>query len=212
MLQMMNHLLLAACCCLVGGAASPATDEEKPTWSDVVERHLKEKPDATAQDVYKLMYQGILGPGHMVSSEQAALKYIREEIEALTPIEFAELAFEPISPDGTMLRVNLRPFIAEGGDPAKLARAFYLTAKEIDADKRRGKFTLLWTELSRKLAEDGKLNTEAANSVTALASEHGWAAMHHSNKYREAYRPAYRVVLLDILKQEQPALFSAKTD
>lgn len=61
---------------------------------------------------------------------------------------------DPLSPDGGIVRVNLRPYIAAGGDPSALLAAFIRTADECQgtlANLRR-----LWS-YAEGMAAEGQL-------------------------------------------------------
>ena len=72
-------------------------------------------PQMEIQDFYKLQYQAVMGSEHAISSLDAARTWLKRELENLTEGP-DEPAVDVISPEGNIVRVNLRPFIQSGGD------------------------------------------------------------------------------------------------
>ena len=91
--------------------------------------HSRRYPEWQVQDVYKLVYQAALGPGHMVKDPVSARAWLEREIGGMGE-GAAEPAIDPISSDGAIVRVHLRPYLADGGDPVSLLSAFLKTANE----------------------------------------------------------------------------------
>ncbi len=150
-------------------------------------------------DIYKLLHQAALGPGHAVRNPAAARKRLEEEAIAL-----AEGPAEPdgdvISPDGRLARIHLRTWLAGKGDLETLHRAFVETAESYPAspDKLR-KFCGCLADL----ADSGSIpfaRTDVEAYFGNIAREK-YPAVHHSAIYRNAYLPAYRVVAIDLLNR-----------
>ena len=89
--------------------------------------HLSRYPAMQLDDIYKLLHQAALGPGHAVDNPVAARKRLDEEIAALGD-GCSEPVQDIISPDNRLGRVHLRSYLAEGGDPDALHRSFVETA------------------------------------------------------------------------------------
>jgi hypothetical protein len=148
-------------------------------------------------DIYKLLHQAALGPGHAVDNPAAARKRLDEEIAALGSGP-AEPVQDIISPDGRLGRVHLRTYVAAGGDFGALHRAFVETANSYPASPD-------------KLAQFcGCLGDLAAAGGIPFAQEEVVAyfdkiardlypVVHHSKAFRDAYHPTYRVVAVDLL-------------
>jgi hypothetical protein len=71
----------------------------------------------------------VLGSEHAVTNEAAARDWLEREIAGLGPGP-EEPLIDVIACDGRIARVHLRPFLAGGGDPEALLRAFVRTANE----------------------------------------------------------------------------------
>jgi hypothetical protein len=138
-----------------------------------------------------------MGAGHAIDDPAAVRTRIESEAARLAAGP-ADPIVDPISPDGQLARIHLRPYLAAGHDLAALAHAFVETARvrPPDTDKL-AKFCGCLGDLaqaggipfSRALVED---------FMGQIAAD-GYPVVHHSPAYREAYAPAYRVVALACL-------------
>ncbi len=168
--------------------------------------HAARYPAWQPQDVYKLAHQAALGSEHAVIDRERACAWLEEEITGLTSPELNptdEPLVDPISVDGSVARVHLRPLVRLDLPPDLLLEAFLRTAAEFRGDIDRLEEYL---STAGALAASGKLGMDAkplAELVAEMRST-GFPAAHHSETYTRAYHPAYRVVLLATL----PEVFS----
>ena len=103
------------------------------TFEYILRDHLARYPSMQIQDVYKLIHQAALGSEHASSKLESARKRMdRELVELDTGPD--ELVIDPISADSEIVRVHLRPFLAQGGDPKMLLEALVRTANEYRGD------------------------------------------------------------------------------
>jgi hypothetical protein len=165
-----------------------------------------------AQDIYKLIHQGVFGPGHITASTEEARSTLEDEVrsqklEGRWQNGRPEELVEEIDPTGRLARVNLRPMIEQGrgmkdecgkSGSEWLVRAMVESARRVKGDpvrmERRLADAVRWCRESipRQAAEIERL--------AARAEESGFPAFHHSPEYSRAYRPAYRVILSGCLK------------
>jgi hypothetical protein len=150
-------------------------------------------PSAEIGDLYKLLYQGNFGVGHIIRSREAALSYLEEELRGLEPAS-AEPLLRPCNQDASMLRVNLRPFLRDSLSTNLLVDAMLLTVRVLRPDS--AVFLRSWREIGA-LIERGSLpfGSDRFRVFTDSLRREGYPAVHHSAAYTAAYRPAYRVVL-----------------
>jgi hypothetical protein len=162
-------------------------------------RHLRRYPAMQLDDIYKLLHQAALGPGHAVTNPAAARKRLDEEIAALDREGDTGEGPDIISPDGRLARVHLRPYLAAGGSVDALNRAFVDTANTYAADPDK---LVRFCGCLGDLAQSGAIPFERADLEQYFAgiAQDGYPAVHHSEAYRHAYHPAYRVVAVDRLQ------------
>jgi hypothetical protein len=160
-------------------------------------QHLQRYPHMELADIYKLLHQSALGPEHAVADPPAARARLKAEAASLGEGPEDPMT-DPISPDGKLARIHLRPYIDAGHGLDLLADAFIQTARTYPgaADK-----LVKFCGCLGDLAGAGGIpfpQDEVERYFQSIADQ-GYPAVHHSNAYREAYRPAYRVVALDLL-------------
>jgi hypothetical protein len=176
---------------------SSSATAENVDLEDILARHLVRYPVMRLEDVYKLIHQASLGSQHLGLDIDQAGAWLTNELADLREGP-AEPILDPISPDGRILRVHLRPYVAECHDPASLLLAFVRTANEWE-----GSIDLLracW-RCVEQTAKDGHLRCDlsAAREFGARMAILNYPAIHHSEAYKAAYRPAYRVVSREFL-------------
>lgn len=180
-------------------APGPCTDAG---WAALVRAHLVRYPAMQPADAYKLLHQATLGSEHAVPSREMASAWLLREIAELPPGP-AEPMVDTLGMEGRFARINLRPFLAAGGSPHSLLAAFVRTAEVAARDT---------AQLGCALGVVGKMIaahevTWAADSVNRLfrdAAAAGYPAMHHSDAFAAAYRPAYRVISVSLVSAAVP--------
>ncbi|MBI5424924.1 MAG: hypothetical protein HZA32_12670 [Opitutae bacterium] len=168
----------------------------------VLLEHAKRYPQLEPQDCYKLLFQAVLGAEHAVADEAGARKWMENELASLGDGPDEPLV-DPIAPDGALARVHLRPFVARGGDAAKLVRAFVATAQRKFGT--RDQLAEAWNQVVT-LAEEKRLpfTAAAAREFGDKMRTAGWPAVHHSKAFGAAHRPAYRVIAWELLSGVVP--------
>jgi hypothetical protein len=191
-------LLTASLCCLAQCSTT------RPDAPDFVASVLEARPASELSDIYKLLYQGAFGTGHMISSRAAAGDYLRREMETMGDAPRDPL-LEPCSADGRMVRVNLRPFARAPLDTGRLLDAIMETVERVAPDT--ASFLAAWTAVGAAIRR-GTLPFDAGayDAFSVAVRGEGYPAVHHSDAYREAYHPAYRVVLRDAFTRRFPDL------
>ncbi len=149
------------------------------------------------QDLYKLVYQAAMGSEHAVSDTTAARVWLDRELAELQARPAAPI-IESITPNGELVRVNLRPFIGAGRHTEALLAAFIRTANEFPGSRER--LARFWSYVEA-MAETGEIRFGREELATYFADKRreGFPTVHHSVTYVELYKPAYRVVLYEYL-------------
>jgi hypothetical protein len=163
----------------------------------VSEHHIK-RPLMRAADWYKLLYQGVFGVGHIMGgSSYDRLVEETGRVRDLGPR--GEPLIERVSPDGAVVRVNLRPY-AQGGGSLEALHEAMLASSNVKGDPKQ--FIRLWRRFKR-VAEELHIGVdeEEVCELDDLMAERGPVPMHHTPEYRESYYPAYRVVILRELER-----------
>lgn len=100
-------LLLAACQNTQNETGSPSvTGGDGAFCAEALIRYAERYPAAEPIDLYKLVFQDLYGPGHLLADTAAARRYISREAEAM-PDSTAFPAYEYTLCDSHFVRVNL---------------------------------------------------------------------------------------------------------
>ena len=180
--------------------AAAGTDERG--FVAVLAEHARRHPGLEVQDAYKLAVHATLGAEHAAPSEETALAWLEKEAATLGEV-VGEPLVERIAPDGSLVRVHLRPFFAHGGDKKKLARAFAATGRRRFGT--RDDLARRWAAVT-EAATAGELPfaADAARAWGERMAAAGWPAVHHSDNFKERFRPAYRVIAGALLSELLP--------
>ncbi len=157
---------------------------------DLVAQHRAARPEMRARDAYKLLYQGIFGVGHIMGP--GAWDYLQNEAKTITLTDQpGDPLMESVSLDGSVVRVNLRPYLREGYPLRPLMEAM----RHSDIEGNPAEFLESWDTYA-ELVWSGQLDFEhdEVDSITKAIDRAKPQAMHHTQQYRDAYYPAYRVV------------------
>ena len=151
--------------------------------------HAKRYPLMQPRDAVKLIYQNEFGGGHLIRDEEACLNYLRREYATLEKDPTAAL-YEDIG--NGIVRENLAAVREE--DLEQLGRDFIASAA-----KRKGTLDSFLNKLEvlQTLTTEGvfAFDLDALNTYLSEYEAAGYPAVSHSPEYRQAYKPAYRIIL-----------------
>ncbi len=177
---------------MVGGglACAPAPDDLTAYFL----AHGAREPAVHMEDAYKYLYHAGCGGEHALADEAAAARGLAREWATLGPAAADEIPWEPLTADGRIGRLHLRPYQAQGGTLAALQEAFVAGAREFDG--RPTRFRRAWRALGRAVRTQpvGQLTWAEWQRVDRLRKAKGYPAAHHSAAYTAAHAPAYRVL------------------
>ena len=128
-------------------------------------------------DIYKLIYQASMGSAHGVRSIESVREHFEEEISSIGNGS-VEPVVDIISHDGSISRINIRPYIQAGCDPEKLIEAFVRTRNEYTGSTGKLELYCWWLI---KMKKDGLLTADlrAIDQYLSEMSESGYPAVHH---------------------------------
>lgn len=162
---------------------------------NILPLHAGRYPAMEARDYVKLLYQSEFGPGHLISDPASVLPLLREELAQAKEEHYAPAyAVEAIG--GGLCRCHLDPRLLAEEDLPLLAQCLALSARP------RGTVAGLCRKLGElsALCWAGRLplDPEELALFLALYEGRGFPALHHSDGYRDAYHPHYRVIDRDL--------------
>ena len=151
--------------------------------------HAKRYPLMQPRDAVKLIYQNEFGGGHLIRDEEACLNYLCRE--------YADLEKDPAAPlyediGNGIVRVNL--VVVKPENLEQLGRDFIRSAA-----KHKGTLDSFLNKLEvlRILTAKGvfAFDLDALNTYLSEYKAAGYLTVSHSEQYRQAYKPSYRVIL-----------------
>ena len=165
----------------------------------VMEAQLARYPAMEVQDWYKLLHQAAMGNRHLGVEDSLIYNYMLVELNSIEA-STGEPLIEYISPDSAIVRLNLRPFKAKGGDPD----ALFISMKSTwDTVVPSTAFLEQYRAELAVQADAGHLNLDAdeLDKFFKTKKSEGYPAVHHSERFGENYKPAYRVLLREFIPE-----------
>ena len=159
----------------------------------ILRTHAAKYPQMQPTDAVKLIYQNEFGGGHLISDPDAVTRYLHREYESVTKSPDAAL-YEDIG--NGIVRVNLAAL--RGDAVQRLGEAFLRSATAHKGEMPR---FLEKLALLSVLCAEGVFSFDLAALDAYLDSyeQAGYPMVSHSEAYRTAYHPAYRIVTKDEL-------------
>jgi len=153
----------------------------------IVKSHLSLYPAMQPTDVIKLLYQRAFGGGHMIADPARAIAYLHEEYQTTVPQD--ALRIEDLGGD------TVRLYLA--GIPAAslstVGRLFVRSAADV---RESGAQFQRWLDQFTHVVRAGETPFSPAEweeTLRAYRAE-GCPMVRHTETYRRAYAPAYRVI------------------
>ena len=176
---------------MTGLLAALVTGCALTNWQPLVTSHLSRYPAMELVDAMKLLHQATMGSEHWVL-EDAAAAWMDREWASLGPGPDEPLV-DTLGANGRYARINLRPYRAAGGAPGPLVGAFVAAGREAPPDSAALSCAL---EALAELARRGQVpwSADSVSAVIVRWRQEGFPALRHSELYRRAQAPAYRVV------------------
>ena len=159
-----------------------------PNTREALLKHYQTYPKLQTEDIFKYIFQSALGCEHLLASKEKALDYIKREYASSpqTDIPLIERL------DGAYSRVYLS-VLKTGLSPETLATLFCLSAKKEPHGKQALEAKLA---VASALVHDGELplDRDTFDQMCDAWRSEDYPAVHHSEAFRAAYHPAYRVI------------------
>ena len=166
---------------------------------EAVGRQLDRYPQSTMADVYKSFYQDRFGSGHMIADTASVRAYLLTELQTAATDTVQNPYYEPVGAQGRYVRVYLR-CVNEGLLTAEqLLDAFIRSAQP--AEQPAESWAAEWRRVEQAARAAGMACCDEDSRQLQQAAEAN-RAVHHSDPYRQAYHPRYRIVRSDIFERE----------
>lgn len=174
----------------------------------------------TPADIYKSLHQGVFGVGHIIGDPTVFGNNLAKDLLQADPVA-DEPILEDVSLDGTVFRVNLRPYRHRfrNDENAACARLLKACLDSAEIVKGSGEHFLATLARFRDLNRAGSFVVDSM--VLAFTSEgldgflmevadfvqryNAVPVLSHSAEYKRFNSPSYRVVDLETLKNSDLA-------
>ena len=161
-------------------------------FQDCIRQQLAAHPSMMPRDVVKLCYQAACGAEHLLGDLGGAKAYLEEELASVPERE--EPLFEQISAE--VCRVNLGAWKRTGMPSRWLFRMFTATVFQTDGKQKLSAYL----DVAEKVLQEANFDMDAWRTYLTDYKEQGMPAVRHTEQYREAEQPAYRIVGTQYLK------------
>ena len=199
----MRKLLLALLPLLVVVACRPSETDL------AIRQQLIDFPESRVQDFYKSFCQDNLGPEHLIPNPAAAANYLREELQTYQEdldsarYDAPELQYYPVGDQGNYVRVDLSVILDSLVGEEAFLDAFVRSANE-GKKASEEEWALKWQGIAKMLRKGHagipELDKDLATLDSLMADGH--YIMRHSDAFRNAYHPHYRIIARDIFNAE----------
>ena len=161
---------------------------------EILQKQYEQYPLMLIEDAVKLIYQNEFAGGHLIEDEVRSLKLLTEEYASLKlrPKNMGLTSvFEDIG--NGLCRLNLGALGFFDITLPTINKCFVRTADEVHGNIKKFERKL---EVLRECCKDGLLpfDIQDVDFYLCIYKSKGYPAVSHSSTYREAYRPAYRIV------------------
>ena len=164
------------------------------TLRQILLTHADRYPLMEPTDAVKLIYQNEFGGGHLIRDAESCLIRLRQEYESVIQSPDAPLT-EDIG--NGMVRVHLNALGSSGYTLEQLGADFLRSASihRGSLDSFLGKLEVL-----RQLTREGRMpfSGDVLDAYLEHYRQAGFPMVSHSNAYRQAYSPAYRIIFREL--------------
>lgn len=156
---------------------------------EIILEHMKKYPLLEITDLIKLVFQNEFGGGHLITDENASLIRIKNELEII-----GENKSIPLTEDigNGLVRLNLGAL--DGKISAEAVNLCFVAS----ANMIKGSVEQFESKISEvfSLCKAGLLpfSEKEFSEYIQNYKNNGYKAVSHSEKYRNEYKPAYRIV------------------
>ena len=177
-----------------------------------VNRQLEIYPKSRLLDIYKSSFQDYMGAEHLISDRQRVKAYLDEELQTSSLDNLMPWYYEPCGVNGQYIRVSIRT-IKENLIAEDLLLDVFIRSANSDKRPTVESWRDRWHKIIGTIDQmnlnlpNYQQDREFIDSVLSV----GRYAISHSQEYREAYRPHYRIVEKSIFENEIKPMIESKT-
>lgn len=179
--------------CLIIAGCAPSTERRMEL---AVLSQLKQYPESTLQDIYKNFYQDRFGTGHAIADTAAARRALQNELRSMGNSLMPMV--EVLGWEHKFIRINLQS-VREGRISFDDLWQTFLESTVPENNQVLDKWPEEWHQIVQVMEKrhiSVKNFEEDKRKIDSLLKINPRVAIHHSDIFRENYRPHYRVIAL----------------
>lgn len=170
--------------------------------AEALGEYMARYPKAHLRDLYKLCFQDVYGPGHLIRDEASCATAIVEEIIRMESEDIRFCDYEYTEVGGCFVRVSLW-LIADGRVPLdRFVRLLVESAKveKMPLDEWRDRWRGLLSVLETLTPSPSCFDIDAAMISDLL--DRGEVIVGHSSEFNKAYNPHYRIICSHLFERD----------
>lgn len=158
---------------------------------EILKEHAEKYPLMEPCDAVKLIYQNEFGGGHLITDEKKCLQRITEEYNSIEH-DFSLPVTENIG--NGLVRVNLHALDTSVCTLERLANSFIVSSRLHKGSKMNLLEKLYDTQIHFE-SIGFRFSSEEFHKYIEEYTAMGFPLVSHSKRYKDAYSPAYRVLI-----------------
>jgi len=170
------------------------------TFNEIAKMYADRYPKMKIEDFTKFLYLGTMGNSHMVEDIDSTRRKLSFELLSVIARD-EEPIYDELTPDGDMIKLNLRPYKDKNGTSDLLLSAMVDTSETFSPQP--DKFKELCSELL-DLTKSKVLpfTQKSVKEFLPKLDDANFSPIHHTKEFKDLYRPAYRVIKRSIFDEK----------
>lgn len=168
--------------------------------NEIAKGFAERYPKMKIEDLAKFFYLGTIGNSHIMEDVDQTKRKLSFELLSVIARE-DEPMYEEISPNGDMVKLNLRHYKEKNGTSDLLLAAMAETSESFEPDK--DKFLEICNELL-EMTKNKELpfTQKSVKEFIKKVKDGKFEPIHHSKEFEEEYKPAYRIIKKSIFDEK----------
>ena len=154
-------------------------------------------------DFYKLAYQASMGMSHLLANSHAE-EYFYKEFDLVAEISKNDL-LENIHPEKIIYRIYLDKSKELGIEAELVWQSAVMSAEIYPPQKEKlmefWEYTLSYVNFARNRENNRLFSIDEIDSFQDMIRMHNYPLLHHSEIYRNNYKPSYRLIHEDVIEK-----------
>lgn len=190
--------------CHLDAQTAYKAEETAPVLAQKMEKMIRNLqflyPQIQLYDIYKSVFQDVIGPEHMIKDSVAVKKYLDKELSLMDSTGCIPAYAEPCGADGNYVRVSLSAVRDGLITEEELLDAFMSSARQKhanDIELLKEQWNAIKEAVKRTPLYDARKQEAQENFIDSILHTDD-VSIHHSLVYSQEYSPHYRIIAREI--------------